>query len=477
MIYVILTYIFYPFLYLVTLFKKSPFIPLYSTSHRRAWLFRRGTLKFPPLAKGGKGGFSDKSGKILIIQTAKIGDLICSTPVFREIKKKYPHVHLAVMVNPAAKELLEHNPYVNEVITINTKDYKGFPGKVKLSNIVRRGNYDIAICLNPNVLFAVATLWGLVPVRLGIMPTFCGATFKTASGLYTHLVRHESKRLVMETYMEMLKVIGITGGDLTKEVYRSPGADEKVEEFFLKTICNKIPPNPPLPKGGIEESKSFALPLPKGGIEESKSFALPLPKEGIGEANQLIPPLKKGDGGGFSDKNILLIGIAVSSGNKLKELGAEKLAVLADSLIEQLQARVILIGSENEKDTAVKILSLSKNKNAIIDSTGLFKLGELPALIEKLSLFIGVDTGITYMADALLVPVIDIAGPSDMNDQRPIGRNSIIIQKDFPCVPCSHAFNAPYSCKRVDRICITSVDVSEIVDAVKRLLQMSYNNT
>ncbi|MDO9122999.1 MAG: hypothetical protein Q7V12_01110, partial [Deltaproteobacteria bacterium] len=56
-------------------------------------------------------------------------------------------------------------------------------------------------------------------------------------------------RLVMETYMEMLKVIGITGGDLTKEVYISPGADEKVEEFFLKTIYNKIPPNPPFPKG------------------------------------------------------------------------------------------------------------------------------------------------------------------------------------------------------------------------------------
>ena len=31
-----------------------------------------------------------KDLKILIIQTAKIGDVVCSTPVFREIKKHYP---------------------------------------------------------------------------------------------------------------------------------------------------------------------------------------------------------------------------------------------------------------------------------------------------------------------------------------------------------------------------------------------------
>ena len=67
--------------------------------------------------------------KILIIQTAKIGDLICSTPVFREVKKKYPDAHLSVITNPVNKELLEYNPHVNEILSIKNEGYKGLSGK------------------------------------------------------------------------------------------------------------------------------------------------------------------------------------------------------------------------------------------------------------------------------------------------------------------------------------------------------------
>jgi ADP-heptose:LPS heptosyltransferase len=130
-----------------------------------------------------------------------------------------------------------------------------------------------------------------------------------------------------------------------------------------------------------------------------------------------------------------------------------------------------LIGSEADKNTAQEILNKSENKNSIIDSTGAFGLSELPALLEQLSLFIGVDTGVTYMADALNVPIIHIAGPIDISEQRPIGERVTIIQHKLPCVPCTYVFKAAYSCKRGDRICITSVDVLEIIEAAKKLLQ------
>ena len=169
-------------------------------------------------------------------------------------------------------------------------------------------------------------------------------------------------------------------------------------------------------------------------------------------------------------KGISLIGVVVSSGNKLKELGVDTIVSLINELMTNSDLGVILIGSEADKKMAQEILKISNKKELIIDSTGVFSLSELPALVKRLSLFIGVDTGITYMADALMIPIIDIAGPSDMSDQRPLGKNTRIIQKNISCVPCSHAFKSPYSCKRGDRICITSVDVSEIIEAVKKLL-------
>lgn len=344
----------------------------------------------------------DDVKKILIIQTAKIGDLICSTPVFREIKKKYPNVQLSVMVNPVTKGLLEHNPRVDKVITIENKDYKGFSGKLRLSSLIRRENYDIAICLNPNVPFTIVLFWGLVPIRLSIMPNFTGVTFRLASVFYTYLERHTSGQMVVVTYLKMLKVIGIESDDISKEVYKSEDADAKARQIF----------------------------------------------ENAGKP---------------------LIGIAISSGNKLKELGAEKIAGLTNMLLDNMDIYVALIGSHQDKITAGTISDSVMQKDRLINAAGTLNLKELPALIQRLSLFIGVDTGITYMADALSIPIIHLAGPIDISEQRPAGKNVKIIQNELPCVPCTYVFKAAYSCKINTRECIESVAAGEILKAVKIL--------
>jgi len=353
--------------------------------------------------------------RILIIQTAKIGDLICSTPIFREIKKRYPDAQLTVMANPITKDLLEHNPHADKVITIENKDYKGFSGKLKLPNMIRKGKYDIAVCLNPNIPFAIALLWGLVPIRLSVMPDFSGLTFKLASVFFTHLEKHISGQLVIETYLKTLKAIGIKTNNIAKEVYKSPMADDKVERLLKGD-------NPP------------------------------------------IPPLIKGGKGGF-------IGIAVSSGNKLKELGTDKIAGIVNMILGDMDAYIVLIGSEQEIKAADAVLQAVGKKDRIINAVGKLPLKELPALIERLSLFIGVDTGITYMADALSIPLVNIAGPSDMEDQRPTGKNVVIIQKtDLPCVPCSHTFKSPYYCKINTRGCIESTKAENILKVAKAFL-------
>lgn len=371
MIYVILTHLFSPLIYLLIAIRKKKTI-----------------------------------SRILIIQTAKIGDLICSTPVFREARKKYPDAHITVIANPVTRELLEYNPNVDKIIALKNTDYKGLSGKLRLSNLIRRGNYDTGICLNPNIPFAIALLWGLVPIRLSVMPEFSGFTFKLASVFFTHLEKHRRGRMVIETYMQMLEAIGVLSGDISKEVYKSKDADAKAEQII-----------------------------------------------------------------GKADKP--LIGIAVSSGNKLKELGTDKIVSIINMIIDDIDADIdiVLVGSEQEIKTADTVLRAVAKRDSVMNATGKLQMNELPALIERLSLFIGVDTGITYMADALSIPLINIAGPADMKDQRPTGKNALIIQKiDLPCVPCSYTFKSPYYCKINTRGCIESVSPEEIYHAAKKLL-------
>ncbi|MBI5195241.1 MAG: glycosyltransferase family 9 protein [Nitrospirae bacterium] len=343
------------------------------------------------------------------------------------------------MVNPVTQGLLKHNPYVNEIITIKAADYMGFRGKLKLSNLICKGNYDIAVCLNPNVPFAVALFWAAVPIRLSVMPDFAGLTFRLASVFFTSLESHVGGRLVMETYMLMLRGIGIESNNLSKEVYKSGGADRKVQQI-------------------LQEDKNIIKVIPM--------------KTGIQKTDELDSCLRRNDNVCLScgQTNKPLIGIAVSSGNKLKELGAGKIAEIANGLLDNLDVTVTLIGSYQDKDAAHNIIDCITKKDRIVDATGSLNLSELPALIERLSLFIGVDTGIAYMADALNIPVIHLAGPIDTTEQRPIGGKITIIQHKLPCVPCTYVFKAAYACKRDDRMCVTSVSAVEIVEAVKKLI-------
>lgn len=368
MIYVILTYIFAPILYFLIFIKKKKSI-----------------------------------SRILVIQNAQIGDLICSTPIFRELKKQYPHAHLTVLVNPVTKELVEYNPHIDEIIAITSKNFKGLTGKIRLANLIRRGKYNIGICLNPNVPFGIALFWGLVPVRISVMPHFSGMTFKMMAPFFTYLEPHSQGQLVIETYMKMLKAIGIESLNLSKEVYKSENADIKVKQILRR----------------------FDKPL---------------------------------------------IGIAVSCGNKLKELAKGKTVKLIDMLLNNLDVQIVLIGSENDKKAASAIFNFTNKKDKVIDTTGKFTLKELPALIEKLSLFIGVDTGIIYMADALNIPIIHLAGPIDTSEQRPIGKDVIIIQEKLNCVPCTYVFKTAYICKNGSRECIEVIKIEDIIEAAKELI-------
>ncbi len=368
MIYIFFSYLFSPLLYMLLVFKKK-----------------------------------EPVKRILIIQTAKIGDLICSTPVFREVRKKYPLAHITAMINPVTKDLLENSPHVNDIISLTTSDTSGFSGKIRLTTLLRKGNYDVAVSLNPSVPYAVSLFWALVPVRLSVMPDFAGVTFKLASVFFTYLEKHLRGSMVIETYLRLLRSVGIKSDNISKEIYKSEGSDRKVQG--------------------------------------------------------LLGPVEKP-----------LLGIAVSSGNKMKELGAVKIIEIADTLLSNRDCMVLLIGSSEDRAVSEKILAGSAHKDRIINMAGNLGLAELPALLEQLSLFIGVDSGITYMADALAIPLINIAGPADMEDQRPTGEQAMIIQEGLSCVPCSHAFKSPYHCSLSTRQCIQDVSVDQICSLALNLL-------
>ncbi len=355
-------------------------------------LFALALLKRPPSLR-----------RVLIIQTAKIGDMLCTTPIFRELKRRYPALHLTVLAHPVNRGLLEMNPHVNRVESITAPEMKGLVGKLRLWRRLRLGRYDAVVGLNPSVPFAVCTLWALIPTRLSILPNFTGRSYRWAVRLWTASVPHRGDRLIMETYLELVRLLGVDGGSLSKEVYARPDADRSVDLLL-----------------------------------------------------------------GNSDAPI--IGIAVSSANKLKALGPAKIGALAELLLARTSARLVLIGADSDSREARHIITMLSQPARVIDATGRLDLTELPALLKRLRLFIGVDSGITYMADALDIPIVSIAGPCDMRETRPLNAKARIIEKPMPCHPCAHIYKAPYECRVGTRACVETVTAEEIVAEALALL-------
>ncbi|MFA5355797.1 MAG: lipopolysaccharide heptosyltransferase II [Candidatus Omnitrophota bacterium] len=88
--------------------------------------------------------------RILIVRTDRIGDVLLSTPAIKAVRDSYPNAYIAVMVSPYARDIVEGNPYLDEVI-IYDKDgrHKGWLGSLRLAARLKKKKFDLALILHP----------------------------------------------------------------------------------------------------------------------------------------------------------------------------------------------------------------------------------------------------------------------------------------------------------------------------------------
>lgn len=91
--------------------------------------------------------------KILVIRRDNIGDLICTTPMIRLLRKQYPNAEIDLLVNSYNAPVLEHNPDISSVFVYTKGKHKAkgqslfsvYLGKILLLWKLRRNRYDLAI--------------------------------------------------------------------------------------------------------------------------------------------------------------------------------------------------------------------------------------------------------------------------------------------------------------------------------------------
>jgi heptosyltransferase-2 len=106
--------------------------------------------------------------RILVVRTDRIGDVLLSTPVIKALRDSYPSAYIAMMVSPYAKDIVDGNPYLDEVI-IYDKDgrHKSWANSMKFALNLRKKRFDLAIVLHPTNRVHLVTFFTGIPTRIG----------------------------------------------------------------------------------------------------------------------------------------------------------------------------------------------------------------------------------------------------------------------------------------------------------------------
>ncbi len=159
----------------------------------------------------------------------------------------------------------------------------------------------------------------------------------------------------------------------------------------------------------------------------------------------------------------LLVVINPGGNWELKRWPGEYFARLAERLITDYQARVMITGAQDDINLAEGIAALMEKQPLIL--CGRTTLGQLAALMARVDLVISNDSGPMHIAVSQKTKVIALFGPTSAEITGPYGQGDyLVLQKDVGCAtPC-------YKLSCSDNRCMRAISVEDVLAAANRLV-------
>lgn len=157
-----------------------------------------------------------RNKRILIVRPDRIGDVVLSTPLPREIKKTYPNSFIAVMLRNYTKDIYLNNPYVDEIILIDDYDDGSIETFWKKVNEIKKYKFTHSLTLFPTERLNYLLFFAGIPYRVGVghkLYQFLTFTRYVSRNKYIPL-RHEA-----DYCMDLARKIGVVTENLDTEIF------------------------------------------------------------------------------------------------------------------------------------------------------------------------------------------------------------------------------------------------------------------
>ena len=159
--------------------------------------------------------------KVLILQTAFIGDVVLAAPLIDAVRVKYADAEVSFLTIPYSAPILKNHPGLKEIIVFDKRGWGGIGNTLDVVKRLKRQKFDLAIV--PHRSFRSAAM-----VRAAGIPRRVGFDSSAGRFLLTDTVKcrsdwHEVKR--------NLSLLGMEGEDIPPKIY--PGEDDKAKASLI----------------------------------------------------------------------------------------------------------------------------------------------------------------------------------------------------------------------------------------------------
>lgn len=106
--------------------------------------------------------------RILLIQTAFLGDAVLTTPLLDPLRERYPEARVDVLVTPETADIFRAHPAVTDVIVWDKRGQgRTWSARRRLVGRLREGAYDVALLPHRSLTSALFAWLSGIPRRIG----------------------------------------------------------------------------------------------------------------------------------------------------------------------------------------------------------------------------------------------------------------------------------------------------------------------
>ena len=381
---------------------------------------------------------------ILFVRLSYIGDILHATPAARWIKEQYPDAKLHWIVTPSMVELLEGNPYVDEIIPWERDEYEAHSKKLHIPTMWRMWwelkaklepyKFDVAVDVQGRLITGLVLLASGAPIRLGL-----GGT-KELNWLFTNYKTKPSTDHVIKRYVEVAQLLKEA---VTKQANL---------ETPLKPVDNGLDPET---LHTVSAKKMYHM-----------DFYVPSKLHTWAEEQWKTIDNHTSLNRGEVEKP-LRVGLVLGTSWATKEWPQEKWYSLIKSL--QYRANFVCLGGPKEATQYKPLLdSLAAEgiDQIMLNMLGKTTLQEVGALIESCDVVVTADTGALHIALALNKPVVALFGPTDPKLWGPLtGTFEVLVNDELDCLGCRKR-----RCPKPDQYCMSGIEPVRVKKAIFELI-------